>query len=434
MGSFTYRDLNYKVYGDINNGTVLTALSPKEEHRDNLFSFLHATLGIMNYTCKSGQIFYEVKSTNNGYSMTIDWISTKLKSLTTQNYIQLLKAGNKPTDVSTDWRRAILRYSEFLVTNCRVIEFQFSNIENEFKAKLACEINFGNLYSFPKGEDKVKEDFNFKGQDYSMPLELIENSINENVQVAFKYFGNDHQKLFDVLRPFEGKEFLADFLVGATYYIYLQMPNKAYAYFKRALNTAESRGIEVPPSLHDFIGNIEFTNNKNPDEAERSFVKGLLAGNEQSFLKLAYLYLQQGQNEKKEKAFSLAQLGEKLLLQDQNEDKRKSGYHIIASVYLWNEEFLLAENAHQHFLSDMNWCDSYPDLVKAYLLLSVARNNSDFMTNIITDYSFLTKKFPPIFDCWYFDTINPYDKRFKGEFIETLRLLDLTKKTYSSKA
>lgn len=211
------------------------------------------------------------------------------------------------------------------------------------------------------------------------------------------------------------------------------MPNKACAYFKRALNTAESRGIEVPLSLHDFIGNIEFTNNKNPDEAERSFVKGLLAGNEQSFLKLAYLYLQQGQNEKKEKAFSLAQLGEKLLLQDQNDNKIKSGYHIVASVYLWNEEFLLAENAHQHFLSDMNWCESYPDLVKAYLLLSVARNNSDFMTNIVTNYSFLTKKFPPIFDCWHFDTINPYDKRFKGEFIETLRLLDLIKRTYSSK-
>lgn len=208
MGSFTFRDFNYKVYGDINNGTVLTALSPKEEHRDNLFSFLHATLGIMNYTCKSGQIFYEVKSTNTGYSMTIDWISTKLKSLKTQNYIQLLKAGNKPTDISTDWRRAILRYSEFLVTNCRVIKFQFSNIENEFKAKLACEINFDSLYSFPKGEDRFKEDFNFKGQECSMPLELIEDSINENIQVAFKYFGIDHQKLFDVLRPFEGKEFL----------------------------------------------------------------------------------------------------------------------------------------------------------------------------------------------------------------------------------
>ena len=63
MSVFTYNDVNWKVYSNVNNGTVLNILNAKEEHRSNLFGFLHNTLGIMNYTSKNGQIFYEIKET-----------------------------------------------------------------------------------------------------------------------------------------------------------------------------------------------------------------------------------------------------------------------------------------------------------------------------------------------------------------------------------
>ena len=168
-------------------------------------------------------------------------------------------------------------------------------------------------------------------------------------------------------------------------------------------------------------------------EAEQSLIKSLLVGNEQGFLKIAYLYLQQGQNEKKDIALSFAQMGEQILPHDEDENHRVAGFHIVASVYLWNKEFALAEEAHSKFLSNPTWCDNYSDLVRAYLLLAIAYNDNNFITNIITDYTFLTKKFPAIFDCWHFDTINPFDKRFKGDFTETLKLLELTKKIYEIK-
>lgn len=157
----------------------------------------------------------------------------------------------------------------------------------------------------------------------------------------------------------------------------------------------------------------------------------MLVGNEEAFLKLAYLYLQQGQNDKKEIALSYAKMGEQILPYDEDENHRIAGYHIVASVYLWNEEFLLAEEAHRYFLANQTWCGQYPDLIKPYLLLAIAYDNTSFITNIITDYIFVTKLFPAIFDCWHFDTINPFDKRFKGEFIETLKLLELVKETYN---
>lgn len=433
MNRFTYKDVNWKVYSNVNNGTVLNSLNTKEEYRSNLFGFLHNTLGIMNYTNKSGQIYYEIEETDFGYTMTINWISTKLKSETTKYYLDLLNNESKPSDLTTDWRNAIFDYLQRLVNDCRKVEYNFVQEAKEYKASLYCEITFENLYSYPKGEDKTDENFEVEAQSFSVPHELLADLINENVAEALKYFGNDHQKLFDILKPLEGKEFFADFLIGATYYMHLDMPNKAYSYLQRATKIAEVNGVQIPTLLLDFIGSIEFQTLKNPEEAEQSFIKSMLVGNEEAFLKLAYLYLQQGQNDKKEIALSLAKMGEQILPYDENETHRLAGYHIVASVYLWNNEFGLAEQAHTHFLKNKNWCEEYSDIIKPYLLLAIAYDNVTFITNIITDYTFLTKQFPAIFDVWHFDTINPFDKRFKGEFIEILKQVELTRKIYEIK-
>jgi tetratricopeptide (TPR) repeat protein len=422
--------VNWKVYSNVNNGTVLNILNAKEEHRSNLFGFLHNTLGIMNYTNKSGQISYEIKETDFGYIMTINWTSTKLKSETTKYYLDLLNNQSKPTDLTTDWRNTIFGYLQRLVNDCRKVDYNFVQETKEYKASLYCEITFEKLYSFPKGEDKPDENFQFEAQRISVPHELLADLINENVEESLKYFGSDHQKLFNVLIPLEGKEFLADFLIGATYFMYLDMPNKAYSYFQRAIKIAEENRIQLPPVLLDFVGSIEFQTLNNPEEAEQSFIKSMLVGNEEAFLKLAYLYLQQGQNDKKDIALSLAKMGEQILPYDEDETHRMAGYHIVASVYLWNTEFDLAEQAHSHFLRNETWCEENSDIIKPYLLLAIAYDNTNFITNIITDYTFLTKKFPAIFDCWHFNTINPFDNRFKGDFIEVLKQIELTRKIY----
>ena len=184
MGKFTYKDVNWKVYSNVNNGTVLNILNPKAQHRSNLFGFLHNTLGVMNYTNKSGPIFYEIKEIESGFSMIINWTSTKLKSETTQYFLQLLKAGNKPNNITTDWRIAILSYLENLVADCTVIDYKTETAEKEFKATLYCEIPFEKLYSFPKGEDQIDENFDESEQEYSVPYELIEDFITENIQGA----------------------------------------------------------------------------------------------------------------------------------------------------------------------------------------------------------------------------------------------------------
>ena len=51
----------------------------------------------------------------------------------------------------------------------------------------------------------------------------------------------------------------------------------------------------------------------------------------------------------------------------------------VASVYLWNTEFDLAEQAHSHFLKNETWCEKYPDIIKPYLLLAIAYDNTNFI-------------------------------------------------------
>ena len=79
MSAFTYKDDNWKVFSNVNNGTVLNALKTKEEHKNKLFNFLHNTLGVMNFTSKSGQIFYEIKETDLGFEALTKDISNARK-------------------------------------------------------------------------------------------------------------------------------------------------------------------------------------------------------------------------------------------------------------------------------------------------------------------------------------------------------------------
>lgn len=431
MNSYTYDDVNYRVFGIINDGTVLNSLNTKEEHRSKLFSFLHNSLGIMNYTSKTGKTKYIIQETKKGYTININWISTKLKSETTSNFLKILELNQEIPEVKTGWRNAIKCDLTSLYENCEKVVFDFEKTENrEYASSLFCEINFDSLFSLPKQKDEPDEDFEYKQQSFSVPYELIQSVINENINEALKYFGNDHVKLFDHLKPYEGKEYFADFLIGATYYIYLELPNKAYTYFKRALLLLKNQDFEIPAMLLDLIASIELSEKNNPKQAEEYLIKSLLVGNEQGFLKLAYLYLQQAENDKKETALSLAEIGEQILPFDEDKEHQVSGYHILASVYLWNKEFEKAEIAHQHFLTNKAWCEKYPNLVRAYLILAIAYDNQEFMTNLITDYVFLTKSFPSFFDVWYYKIINPFEQKFKGQFIETLQLLELTKKLY----
>jgi hypothetical protein len=108
----------------------------------------------MNYTNKSGPIFYEIKEIESGFSMIINWTSTKLKSETTQYFLQLLKAGNKPNNITTDWRIAILSYLENLVADCTVIDYKTETAEKSLKQPYIAKYHLKSCIPFRKEKTK----------------------------------------------------------------------------------------------------------------------------------------------------------------------------------------------------------------------------------------------------------------------------------------
>jgi hypothetical protein len=430
MNSYTFKNYNWKVFGNVNDGSILNKLKAKDEHRGKLFSFLHHTLGVMNFTAKNAIISFEIKETEIGYSIKIDWTSTKMKSETTLHFLRDVQQCIAIPEHTTIWRNQLKFYMESLVPVCTSIDYRFRLEGSEYLATLRCDISFDQLYSYPKGEDKPDADFTKNPVEFSVPYELIKGVIDEKLAVALLYFGDDHTKLFETLKPLEGKEFLADFLIGATYFLFLELPNKAYAYFERALKIAESQDLSIPPSLLDFMADIQWKVKNNPDEAEHLLLGSLLTGNESGILKLAYLHLQQAQNDKKEIALSLAQIGEQILGFENDADRQKAGYHIVASVYLWNGLFDEAERIQVNFLNYDVWCLENQEIIFSYLILALALDDKAYITNLATDHVFLTKMFPVIFDVWHFEEITPFDQRFGKQFIEVLNLVELAKLMY----
>ena len=93
MNKYTFKNYNWKVFGNVNDGTIINKLNAKEEYRTKLFAFLHDTLGIMNFTSKNAVITFEIKEIESGYSMIINLTTTKMKSETTLQFLQDAKHG-----------------------------------------------------------------------------------------------------------------------------------------------------------------------------------------------------------------------------------------------------------------------------------------------------------------------------------------------------
>jgi hypothetical protein len=434
MNNFMYDDVNWKVFGIVNDGTISNHLKVQKDNRSKLHGFLHYTLGIMNYTSVNGPIHYEIKELEESYSIHIVWGSTKLKSQTTLDYINALKNKEQPDTGNSEWRIAIAHYLKLVFANCYNLRYSIDKgLGKDYVANLYTEIKISDLYTDPNSIDEPNKEFDNEPKEFMVPIELIAEAINENIQEAIKHFGTNHQLLFNILEPLAGKEFLADFLIGSTYYVYLDMPHKAYDYLKRASVLMSDTKLPFAPTLLDFLGNIEMTIKKNPNRAEEAFMKGMMLGNEKAFLKLAYVYLQQAITDKKEVALDLVQISENVLHYDEDLQSQISGYHIAASVYVWNGCFEKAEKAHHHFLSNVEWCTKNSNMVESYLVFSIAKNDENFLSNLITDYPIVLNHFALIINTWQYAIINPHDERFHVNMVAIINLINNTKRRYGFK-
>ena len=400
MNSFSYKNDFGKIYYNFSNGSALKALAVKDIHYTNLFRFCHTAFGIASYTKAVDQAEYVITETPQGYTLKITWLSTKLKSETIKQYLNDLKAGIPIPSCESEWRTSILYDLKFLLKLGSSIAFTCDNIDRQYHASLFAEIVFEQLLYKEKDKPKEIEPFNPEPTEFKVPVELIFDTVFENYQEAYKHFGVDHNKLIEQLKPLEGKDFLADFLLGFTYFVYLNKPDLAYEYFKRASKMVYDIHSELVPHLLNFMGDIEFSIKHDIKASEQSYLSSLIWGNESGFLNLAYLYLQQAKIDKKTTALNLVRIGEKILESEPNKLRRIAGYHIVASVYIWNKQYEDAARTHSYFLNSAKFCNLYPEQIEAYLVMVFSVNDFDFTSNMIVEYPVILKNYSLHVDTW----------------------------------
>lgn len=404
----------------------------------------------MNYTNLGGVITYTVTATAKGYELLINWALSATKAEVVISYLAQLRQGEQPQPGTTPWRVTVAeKLSGLLAGSERLAVAYEPGMGRTGRMTLEAEVTAAALDAAAAARDidLVSEPPALTTPPRQVPYELVAGVIGENLAAARALYGRHHEALLAVALPLTGYEVVADVLVGFTYYLYLSQPQRAYPFLRRAADQAASLNWWLARYVLDFVGNIEFGHLRWPGRAEYSLVQSLAVGNDYALLKLAYLYLQQASKPHREQAYLLARHGELLLSVAPNDfdktapnadekpaphdpEHRRAGYHIVASVYLWNRDLAGAARVHAHFMNEPDWCRKHRNLVQAYLLLAFALNNEAFLTDLIADYPVVRQEFGLLLGAWHYSVVEPEAEGFTAQMVPIVNQMEGARRRY----
>ncbi|MEI6132782.1 MAG: hypothetical protein WCQ41_08165 [Bacillota bacterium] len=431
MNSYTFHDEKENVFFTINTGAIFHQFDVKQEYHQGLLTFLSDMATIMLYTDLPGMVNFRIDETETSFCIDFTWSSPTKKAKTILYFLELAKTNGSIYYQPSSWELEVIKYINRLESYCDELDFTEKRLDNKTsQAKMHASANFGVLYSTKKPRKKPNLKQPNETKKISVPYELIESCVSSTIKEASKYLGEDHNELIKVLDPLVDKEFLANFLIGLSYLQNNDNEN-AYAYLKSAVNLMKVKHADWAGFLFNVIGNIEFHSDKHGKQVEQTLINSMLFGCQESFLKLAYLYLNQAMLEKKEDAVNFAKIGKNILPFDTDTSHRLAGYHIVASVSLWNYDFEEAQAAHNQFLNDTEWCENNLNIVEPYFLFAIALGNKNFIESIIVNYPIILPKFSLLIETWQYAILNPYDERFRMEMIPVINRINQTKQLYN---
>lgn len=410
MAKYVYNDVKYKLYGFVNQGVVARSVTDNKKYHSVLYEFLHNALGVMNYTCYDNNLIvhYELERKESSFIITINWVATQLKSETISTYLSEIKNGHKIQEVKQHWKNSIAGSLLNLHTTCvNVTFYREPAVGKHFDVTLFAEITNEKLDAIFENSDREDPYFDIFLKKLDIPWEERNELLDK---AAALYDSVDNEAYINTLRQLEGKDFCFDYFIGEYYYRRLNFPNKAYPYFKRALKYGGDQFFEIAPEIYDFLGSIELYHKYNREEAERYFLIAINLGYTEGLLKLAFKYLCDSDKNKKKNALILTEKAEPFLADDEDNSHRLGGFHIAASVYLWNDRFEDAAGCHHHFFQDAAWCVENENQVESYLLLVLAKDSDRLFRKIISDYPVMESHFNYMIKTWYYCILHPEEE------------------------
>ncbi|MCT4638883.1 MAG: hypothetical protein N4A72_14370 [Bacteroidales bacterium] len=208
------------------------------------------------------------------------------------------------------------------------------------------------------------------------------------------------EEALGLLCTYTGNDPLADYLTGLIYYCRYNNLDEARICFSRVFSCERTGIDEYRARSAEFLGHINWEQSRMQD-AEENILQAIAYGNPDCFLEAAYLLLHHHDPKKRDLALTFAREGEMILSDEDDMEIKASGFHIVASVYLWGNLYNDAHRVSKWFLKDYDYRINNRDQVEEYLYMLVSKGQEKIIDKTFNNYG-LKKSFSNLYKAYQF--------------------------------
>ena len=402
---YKYHNFIWKdIYSSINTNKIFPVFNKGEHFSQGFNSVVSECVSLANYSIKNSdtKLFLSIKNNENYFEFNSDWFATKMKGTFLMIIYDEIFIQGKTKNEYINWRGTLFDYLDNLKEKVKDFEISINEqykIELKFKVELASlQQNFEPLYFL----------------DNKFIIELSEKNVEDVFKIGLQYLNTDDKTCIGIQKTIVDQMPYAGLIIGVAYFN-LRKSELSNQYITNALKKINEY-IDLGNELEAIIAEIIATNELNlgvaDDTTIRTFFNVLNKNQSQTALiKISYLILSKNIKHLKEFALENVTIATDFCSNDEHEFSKASGFHIICSVLLWNSKFKDAEKYHHFFLiEDNNFYIFHQQLIESYILLGLAKNNINFISNLFLDFPHLKKSFISLLDAWNFDNIEDENK------------------------
>lgn len=401
---YKYHDFIWKgIFSNINTNRIYLQFKKGEQFKSGFFSIAHNCVGLANYTIKNSEtkLYLSIKDTGEVFEFSSNWIVTKMKGAFLETIFDEIVNQNKIENDYVNWRGNL--FNDLLKIKERATDLKLSK-SKEDKIELSFKVHLSQL-------QETFEQIEFLNPAFI--LELRDKSPNEVCKIGLDFLDVDNKKCIGILKTIIEEMPYVGLIIGVAYF-YENKSELSNNYIIDALNK-----VDIFDFKDDFTGLIaeiiatnEFNLGTVTDKTIRLFFDVLdINQSPTTLIKLSYIILSKNIKHLKEFALENVAIAIEYNLNDENESTKISAFHIICSVLLWNDKFDEAEKYHSYFLNENNDFLKYHfEHVEGYITLALAKDNHNFISNLILDFPHIRNRASGLFNAWIFDNLELKNK------------------------
>lgn len=421
---YKYHDFIWKgIFSNINTNRIYLQFKKGEQFKSGFFSIAHNFVGLANYTIKNPEtkLHLSIKDTGEVFEFSSNWIATKMKGAFLETIFEEIVNQNKIENDYVNWRGNV--FNDLLKIKERATDLKLSK-SKEDKIELSFKVHLSQL-------QETFEQIEFL--DPAFILELRDKSPNEVCKIGLAFLDVDNKKCIGILKTIIEEMPFVGLIIGVAYF-YEKKSELSNNHIIDALNKVDCVNFtdDFTGLIAEIIATNEFNLGTVTDKTIRLFFDVLdINQSPTALIKLSYIILSKNIKHLKEFALENVAIAIEYNLNNEDESNKISAFHIICSVLLWNDKFDEAEKHHSYFLNENNDFLKYHfEHVEGYITLALAKDNHNFISNLILDFPHIRNRASGLFDAWSFENLELKNKVWGNLNIYNYNKINNAKKMY----